>query len=167
MYKDGRAPRVMICTISTLHPAYLHAAHVCRHGVLGCVQVGRTHHRNRADHDPRRVPDLRYSQGPALAALASVDTRSRKLGHPRSGSACTRYCTRQRVQVGRMRRRNRADHDPGRLPVLRHSRGPALTALRAWTRVLANFVIHAPSRARALQPRCPTPASCRTGSTWS
>ena len=62
------------------------AVHVCRHGVLGCVQVGRTHHRNRADHDPRRVPDLRYSQGPALAALASVDTRSRKLGHPRSGS---------------------------------------------------------------------------------
>ena len=62
MYKDGRAPRVMICTISTLHPAYLHAAHVCRHGVLGCVQVGRMRRRIRADHDPGRLPVLRHSQ---------------------------------------------------------------------------------------------------------
>jgi len=42
MPKDRPARRGMICTVSTLRPAYLHAAHVYRHGVLGSVQVGRT-----------------------------------------------------------------------------------------------------------------------------
>ena len=42
MSEDRPARKGMICTVSTLRPAYLHAAHVCRHGVLGSVQVGRT-----------------------------------------------------------------------------------------------------------------------------
>ena len=33
------------------------------------------------------------------------------------------------MQVGRMERRNRADHNPRRSPVLIHGQGPALTAL--------------------------------------
>ena len=38
----------------------------------------------RAEHDPARLPVFRHGQGTALTALASVDTRSRELCHPRS-----------------------------------------------------------------------------------
>ena len=40
--------------------------------------------RHCADHNPGRLPVLRQCQGPALTALASPDTRSRQLCHPRS-----------------------------------------------------------------------------------
>ena len=129
MSEYGRAPRVMICTILTLHPVYLHAAHVCRHGVLGSVQIGRTQRRNRADHDSARWPVFRHGQLPALTALASLDTRSRQLGHPRSGSDLYPTVHPAMSAVGRTQRRNRADHNPGRSSVLIHGQGPALTAL--------------------------------------
>ena len=84
MSEDRPARRVVICTVSTLRTAYLHATeHSVTAHVYG-MQVGRTQRRNRVDHDPARWPVLRHGQGTALTALSSPDTRSRQLCHPRS-----------------------------------------------------------------------------------
>ena len=94
MPEDRPARRVVICTVSTLRPAYLHTAeHSVTAHVCG-MQVCRTQRRNRADHDPARLPVLRYGQGPALIALASPDTRFRQLCHSRS---VTGSCTAAKV----------------------------------------------------------------------
>ena len=82
--EDGQAPRVMICTMSTLRPAYLHTA---EHSVMAYVygmHVCRTKRRNHADHVPGRLSVLRYAYLPALNALASMGMRSHQLDHPRS-----------------------------------------------------------------------------------
>ena len=43
----------------------------------------RTWHRNRTENKPARRSILRHGRLLALTALASLDTRSRQLGHPR------------------------------------------------------------------------------------
>ena len=83
----------------------------------------------RTENKPARWSILRHGSILALTALVSLDTRSRQLGYPLSGSDLYPTVHPATSAVGRTQRRNRVDHDPARWPVLKYGQGPALTAL--------------------------------------
>ena len=149
--EDRQARRVMICTVSTLRPAYLHAAHVCRLPSRSARQC--------AGMQDTALKPCR-SRPCALAcpqtwSMTSSD-RPCEPGHAFSPTLSSTFWLRlvpDRAPGNECGRKDAASKPrrlrPYALARPQNGQGPALTApLQARTRVLANFVIHAPSRAR-------------------
>ena len=120
MSEDRPARRVVICTISTLRPAYR----------TRCRVHGRVHVGARAWMAKLARTRVRARKGGQSWSLAMSEDRPARRGmictvstlrpaylHTAEHSVTAHVCG---MQVGRMQRRNRADHDPARSPIIRH-----------------------------------------------